>query len=125
MGLKKVLQQHFIIAAMQHNRKHNISSVLKVTHLGVSINLIVLIVLIYILINQAHIKLRKLLKPVSMKLSSDELLSKCLRGKTRNNNESLIIIWKRCPKDICVGRTTLTMGATFAVISFNDGACGI
>ena len=61
-----------------------------------------------------------------MKLSSDELLSKCLHGKTQNNNESLNgIIWKRCPKDIYVGRTTLAMGVASAVISFNDGACGI
>ena len=73
-----------------------------------------------------HIKLRELLKPVFMKLSSDELLSKCLHGKTQNNNESLHgIIWKRCPKDIYVGRTTLTMGVVSAVISFNDGACDI
>ena len=73
-----------------------------------------------------HIKLRQLLKPVFMKLSSDELLSKCLHGKTQNNNDSLNgIVWKRCPKDIYVGRTTLTMGIASAVISFNDGACRI
>ena len=61
-----------------------------------------------------------------MKLSSDELLSKCLHAKTQNNNESLNgNIWKRCPTDIYVGRTTPTMGVAAAVISFNDGVCGI
>ena len=61
-----------------------------------------------------------------MNLSSDQLLSKCLHGKTEDNNESLNgVIWKRCPEDIYVGRTTLTMGVASAVISFNDGAYGI
>ena len=36
-----------------------------------------------------HIKLRDLIKPVFMNLSSEELLTKCLHGKTQNNNESL------------------------------------
>ena len=35
-------------------------------------------------------------------LSSHELSSKCLHGKTQNNNEALnAFIWKRLPKDIC------------------------
>ena len=73
-----------------------------------------------------HIKLRDLIKPVFMNLSSDELLSKCLHGKTQNNNESLNgVIWKRCPKDIYVGRTTLTMGVSSAIIDFNEGAHGV
>ena len=58
-----------------------------------------------------HIKIRNLIQPVFMNLSSDELLSKCLHGKTQNTNESLNgVIWKRCPKDMYVGRTTLGMG---------------
>ena len=73
-----------------------------------------------------HVKLRKLLKPVFMNLSSDELLAKCLHGKTQNNNESLNgIIWKRCPKDVYVGRTTLGMGIYSAIIDFNVGAKGL
>ena len=59
-----------------------------------------------------------------MKLSSDELLSKCFQGKTHNNESLNGIIWKSCPTDIYVGRRTLTMGVASAVISFKDGACG-
>ena len=61
-----------------------------------------------------------------MDLSNDNLLKKCLHGQTQNNNESLNgVIWKRCPKDVFVGRSTLEMGVASAVISFNDGQSGI
>ena len=61
-----------------------------------------------------------------MDLSNYELLKKCLHGKTRNNNESINnLIWKRCPKDVYVGRTVLEIGAASAVISFNEGFQGM
>ena len=61
-----------------------------------------------------------------MDLSDDNLFKKCLHGQTQNNNESLNgVIWKRCPKDVFVGRSTLEMGVASAVISFNDGQSGI
>ena len=44
-------------------------------------------------------------------------MSKCLYGKTQNSSGSL----KRC----YVGRTTLSMGASSAVIDFNDSVHGI
>ena len=63
--------------------------------------------------------LMKLLKPAFLNPSSDELLSKCLHGKTQNNNESLnSIIWKRCPKDEYVGRTRLNMGVSSKPIMY-------
>ena len=66
------------------------------------------------------------IKPVFTDLSDDKLLSKCLHGKTQNNNESINgVIWKRCPKDVFVGRGTLELGVSSAVISFNDGVTGI
>ena len=69
---------------------------------------------------------RDAIKPVFMDLSDDNLLTKCLHGQTQNNNESLNgVIWKRCPKDVFVGRSTLEMGVASAVISFNDGQSGI
>ena len=41
-----------------------------------------------------------------MELSDDDLLKKCLHGKTHITNESINgVIWKKCPKGIC--RTTL------------------
>ena len=42
-----------------------------------------------------HIKLRELLKPVFVKLSSDELLSKCLHCKIQHNNESLTELYRK------------------------------
>ena len=66
------------------------------------------------------------IKPIFLDLSSDELLSKCIHGRTQNVNESLNqLIWKRCPKDVYVERFTLEIGVASAVISFNDGLCGI
>ena len=57
-----------------------------------------------------------------LELSDENLLSKCLHGKTQNSNESINgVIWKRCPKDVFVGRKVLEMGVASAVISFNDG----
>ena len=39
------------------------------------------------------------LKPIYTDLSSDDLLSKCLHGKTQNQNEAFNkIIWERVPK---------------------------
>ena len=61
-----------------------------------------------------------------MDLYDNNLFKKCLHGQTQNNNESLnSVIWKRCPKDVFVGRSTLEMGVASAVISFNDGQSGI
>ena len=64
---------------------------------------------------------RGAIKPVFMDLS-DNLFKKCLHGQTQNNNELLNgVNWKRCTKDVFVGRSTLEMGVVSAVISFNDG----
>ena len=61
------------------------------------------------------------IRPVFISLSDEELLKKCLHGKTENNNESLNgVIWKKCPKDVFVGRATLEIGVASAVINFND-----
>ena len=59
-------------------------------------------------------------------LGADELLKKCLHGKTQNVKESINnIIWTRRPKRIYVGRSTLEMGVGSAVINFNDGGLGL
>ena len=59
-------------------------------------------------------------------MSDDNLLQKCLHGKTENNDESLNgLIWKRCPKDVFVGCVTLELVVASAVIPFNDGLSGI
>ena len=59
-------------------------------------------------------------------MCDDNLSQKCLHGKTENNNESLNgLIWKRCPKDVFVGRVTLELGVASAVIAFNYVLSGI
>lgn len=58
-------------------------------------------------------------------MSNEKLLSKCLHGKVQNNKSLNGLIWKRCSKDVYVGRTTLELGVASAVISFNDSLGGI
>ena len=65
----------------------------------------------------------KLVKPIYARLSSDDLLKKCLDGKTQNQNESLNgMIWNRLPKSIFVGADVLEFGAYDAVAHFNIGS---
>ena len=69
---------------------------------------------------------KEIIRPIFTDLSNDELLKKCLHGKTQINYESINnFIWKRCPKDIYVGRTVLEIGTASAVINFNDGFQGM
>ena len=66
------------------------------------------------------------LKPIFLDFSSDDLLKKCLHGQTQNVNECLnSLIWKKCPKDVFVGRKVLELGVCSAVIQFNEGSCGL
>ena len=68
---------------------------------------------------------RDAVRPIFLSLSDEKLLGKCLQGKTQNNNESLNrLIYKRYPKDVIDGSTTLVLGVAFAVMSFNDGLGG-
>ena len=69
-----------------------------------------------------HRKVFQKIKPVFMELSKDDLLKKCLHGKTQNSNESINgVIWKKCPKDVFVSKPTLVMGVDSVVINFNAG----
>ena len=64
----------------------------------------------------------KHVKPIVHDLQNDSLLSKCLHGKTQNQNESFnSTIWKRVPKDVFIGDKTFTMGVLDSVAHFNDG----
>ena len=59
-------------------------------------------------------------------MSKDDLLSKCLHGRTQNANEAFNhIIWKKCPKSVYVGRSTLELGVSAAVLGYNEGAEGV
>ena len=62
-------------------------------------------------------------KDVYSRLSNNELLEKCLHGKTQNQNESLNgMIWQRIPKEVFVGREMLEFGMNDAISYFNMGA---
>ena len=66
------------------------------------------------------------IEPIFRRLSSDDLLSKCLHGQTQNGNESLNnLIWTKCPKNTFVERPIIEMGVNSAVIDYNEGSTGI
>ena len=66
------------------------------------------------------------IEPIFTDLSSDQLLTKCLHGRTQNVNEAPNqLIWKKFLKDVFVERFTLEIGVASAVINFNNGATGI
>ena len=65
------------------------------------------------------------IKPIFNDLSHPKLLSRCLGGKTQNNNESInSLIWKLCPKTLGAGRRIVEIATNEAVILFNDGNHG-
>ena len=67
-----------------------------------------------------------LIKPIFEDLVKDELLVKCLHGKTQNANESINnIIWQKCPKNNFVKKDTLQIGVNSAIFQFNEGPCGV
>ena len=69
---------------------------------------------------------KELLEPIFRELGSDELLGRCLHGKTQNPNESFNgILWQKCPKQTFVGRLILELAAFSAVIHYNDGFLGL
>ena len=62
------------------------------------------------------------LKPTFNRLSDDVLLSRCLDGKTQNQNESLNgMIWEGLPKQRFIGSDLLQLGVHDAVAHFNIG----
>ena len=69
---------------------------------------------------------KRLIKQTFMDLSDNDLLEKCLHGKTQNNNGCLNgMLWKKCPKATYVGGDVLEMGVSSAIICFNEGTSGI
>ena len=76
--------------------------------------------------NKIPVYVKNLLLPIFKDLSDDELLKKCMHGKTQNANEALNgIIWSRIPKTTFVGRETVEMGVHSAVLHYNDGRRGV
>ena len=64
----------------------------------------------------------KHVKPIFKDLSYNELLMKCLHGKTQNQNEAFNgMIWNRLPKATYVGFDQLKLGIYDAVATLNIG----
>ncbi|GFT94857.1 uncharacterized protein TNCV_1471721 [Trichonephila clavipes] len=62
------------------------------------------------------------IKKVFRDLSSPELLSRCLHGKTQNCNESLnSVIWSIIPKTVFVQLGTLKTGVYESISIYNQG----
>ena len=60
--------------------------------------------------------------PVYQSLCQDDMLEKCLHGKTQNANESFNgTIWNKVPKANQVGLNTLCFGVYDAISHFNIG----
>ena len=69
--------------------------------------------------------IHELVKPIFKDLSSDELLSRCLHGKTQNGNEALNnIIWRKSPKGDFVDKDLLECAVNSAIVQF-EGSCGV
>ena len=63
------------------------------------------------------------LLPLFTRLSKPELLNRCLKGLTQNQNEAInSILWKRCPKSVFVGHTKLAANTAQTVIHWNQGS---
>ena len=55
-------------------------------------------------------------------LSSDELLSRCLRGTTRNTNDAFNqFVWQRYLKQIFVSKQLLESGVYSSFLTYNVG----
>ena len=64
----------------------------------------------------------KHVKPIFNDLSKDELLQKCLHGKTQNQNEAFNgLIWEQLPKSTDVALPSLKLGTYDAIAHFNIG----
>ena len=61
-------------------------------------------------------------KDIYVRLGHPDLLRRCLRGATQNNNESLHSkIWAKCPKTGFVGLERVASAACSAIAEFNSG----
>ena len=65
------------------------------------------------------------LKPLFTRLSRSDLLKRCLKGITQNQNEAInAVLWKKCPKSVFCGNAKLRNCAAQTVIHWNQGAGG-
>jgi hypothetical protein len=61
------------------------------------------------------------IRPVFTDLAKEDLLRRCLHGKTQNNNEALNkLIWERCSKEVYVERETIEEAVLSAISYLKD-----
>ena len=66
------------------------------------------------------------IKPLYIRLSSKELLQRCLLGATQNCNESFnALVWSLCPKESFCGLKTVEIAVCLSVLHFNNGAIAV
>ena len=65
----------------------------------------------------------KELDPIFKRLSNNELLTRCLKGLTQNQNEAINgILWSKCPKTRFCGSRKVRIAVCETVAEFNSGA---
>ena len=63
------------------------------------------------------------LDPIFQRLSKDDLLDRCLKGITQNQNEAANgILWSKCPKTKFCGARRVRIAACATIAAFNTGA---
>ena len=63
------------------------------------------------------------LEPIFKRLSDKDILSRCLKGFTQNQNEALNgTVWNRCPKTRFCGQRRVQIAVCEAICVFNSGA---
>lgn len=66
------------------------------------------------------------IKPLYERLSTSDLLKRCVAGLTQNQNEAINrTIWKRCPKERYGSAQAVERGVASAVLQWNCGAKGL
>ncbi|XP_035828926.1 uncharacterized protein LOC106013519 [Aplysia californica] len=63
------------------------------------------------------------IRPIFERMSSEDLLSRCILQSTQNANESAhASIWARCPKHVFANRDRLSIAVSIGVSEFNFGS---
>ena len=63
------------------------------------------------------------LKPIFTRLTNEDILQRCLKGFTQNQNESLNgTVWNRCPKTRFCGQQHVQVAVCEAVCQFKAGS---
>ena len=61
--------------------------------------------------------------PIFTRLSKDDLLNRCLKGMTQNQNEAANgMLWSKCPKTKFCGARRVRIAACETILVFNTGA---